>query len=87
MRFFVAISFAFLGLFLGSAWADTSVVFNEIMFHPATNEPVMEWFELFNQMAVDVDISNWWVDGDIYYKFGTNVVLKGGAFLVVAISP
>ena len=27
------------------ARADTSIVFNEIMYHPATNEPAMEWVE------------------------------------------
>jgi len=39
---------------ISPARADTSVVFNEIMYHPATNEPAMEWLELYNQMAVDV---------------------------------
>src|SRR5512138_1491046 len=72
---------------VGTAHADTSIVFNEIMYHPATNEPAMEWVELYNQMAVDVDLSNWSLDGDIRYRFGPNTVLHGGAFLVVAISP
>jgi hypothetical protein len=70
-----------------TARADTSVVFNEIMYHPATNEPAMEWLELYNQMAVDVDMSGWRLDGDIHYKFGSNIVVHGGAFVVVAISP
>src|SRR5439155_6570555 len=30
--------------------ADTSVVFNEIMYHPASN--ALEWVELHSQMAV-----------------------------------
>src|SRR5947208_17159781 len=70
-----------------SAFADTSVVFNEVMYHPATNEPAMEWLELYNQMAVDVDMSGWSLDGDIHYNFGSNYVIQGGAFAVVAISP
>ena len=70
-----------------TARPDTSVVFNEIMYHPATNEPAMEWLELYNQMAVDVDMSGWSLDGDIHYDFGTNFVIHGGAFAVVAISP
>jgi hypothetical protein len=69
------------------ARADTSVVFNEIMYHPATNEPAMEWLELYNQMAVDVDMSGWSLDGDIHYRFGSDVVVHGGAFVVLAISP
>jgi hypothetical protein len=63
------------------------VVINELMYHPATNEPTMEWLELYNQMAVDVDMSGWSLDGDIHYAFAPGTVLHGGAFLVVAISP
>ena len=70
-----------------SARADSSVVFNEIMYHPATNEPAMEIVELYNQMAVDVDMSGWSLDGDIHYQFASNTVVHGGAFVVVAISP
>src|SRR6185295_15454704 len=69
-----------------TARADTSVVFNEVMYHPATNEPAMEWLELYNQMAVDVDMSGWSIDGDVHYNF-TNYVIHGGAFAVVSISP
>ncbi len=83
------VSLALTGTVAGvvTARADTSIVFNEIMYHPATNEPAMEWVELYNQMAVDVDMSNWSLDGEIHYKFGSQVVLRGGAFMVVAISP
>src|SRR5262245_5877568 len=70
-----------------SAHADSSIVFNEIMYHPATNEPAMEWLELYNQMAVDVDMSGWSIDGDVHYNFGTNYVIHGGAFAVVSVSP
>src|SRR5689334_11019237 len=70
-----------------SARADTSVVFNEIMYHPATNEPATEWPELYNQMAVDVDMSGWSLDGDIHYTFASNTVVHGGSFVVVALSP
>src|SRR5437868_3807602 len=40
---------------LHSLRADPAVVFNEIMYHPATNEANLEWVELYNQMAVDMD--------------------------------
>ncbi len=71
----------------GRLVADTSVVFNEIMYHPATNEPAMEWVELRNQMAVDVDMSGWSVTGGIDYQFPSGTVVPGGGFLVVALSP
>src|ERR1041385_7588911 len=72
---------------LSSLRADTTVVFNEIMYHPATNEANFEWVELYNQMAVDMDISKWSIDGGIEYTFPEGTVINGGAYLVVAISP
>jgi hypothetical protein len=71
----------------GSLRADAVVVFNEIMYHPATSEPFMEWVELRNQLAVDVDISEWSLAGGIQYTFPSNTIVKGGGHLVVAISP
>jgi len=67
--------------------ADTVVVFNEIMYHPATNEPTLEWVELYNQMAVDVDISDWSVTGGIEYTFPSNTIVRGGDYLLLALSP
>ena len=67
--------------------ADSTLSFNEIMYHPATNEPAMEWVELYSQMAVDVDISGWSLDGDIHYRFAPKTIVHGGAFAVVAVSP
>ena len=70
-----------------TARADTSVVFNEIMFHPRTNEPGLEWVELYNQMAVDVDVSGWKLASGIDYVFPANSIVRGGGFAVVALSP
>src|SRR5437764_3833711 len=67
--------------------ADTVVVFNEIMYHPATNEPALEWVELYNQNAVDVDMSGWRLAGAIHYDFPNGTVIRAGRYLVVAISP
>ena len=69
------------------ASADSTVVFNEIMYHPATNEAGLEWVELHNQMAVDMDISNWSLQGSITYKFAEGTVLAGGGYLVVGSTP
>jgi len=67
--------------------ADAVVVFNEIMYHPATNESLNEFVELRNLLAVDVDISDWAITGMIDYTFPSNSIIKGGAHLVVARSP
>jgi hypothetical protein len=70
-----------------AAHADSVVVFNEIMYHPATNEPGLEWVELHNQNAVDVDLSGWRLTGGIDYTFPDRTVIRGGGYLVVAVSP
>jgi hypothetical protein len=71
-----------------AAWpADCTVVLNEIMVHPAENEPSLEWVELHNQMAVDMDISGWRLAGGIDFRFDEGSVIPGGGHLVVALSP
>ncbi|HXF09673.1 MAG TPA: LamG-like jellyroll fold domain-containing protein, partial [Desulfuromonadaceae bacterium] len=77
----------FLWLLAVSVRADTSLVFNEIMYHPSTNESTMEWVEVYNQMAVDLDISGWSISGGVQYTFPANTVIHGSGYLVVASSP
>ncbi|MBI4328153.1 MAG: lamin tail domain-containing protein [Chloroflexi bacterium] len=75
---------------LAAAWArgaDGTVVFNEIMYHPATNEAALEWVELHSLMTVDMDLSGWSISGGIDYVFPPGTIVKGGGYLVVAISP
>jgi len=70
------------------ALADSAVVFNEIMYHPAgTNEAALEWIELHNQHAVDIDLSGWRLDGGIDFNFGEGTIIRAGGYLVVASSP
>src|SRR5213594_1345146 len=71
----------------GAAFADAVVVFNEIMYHPATNEPTLEWLELYNQMSVDVDLSAWRLSDGIDYTFPNGTVIRAGGYVVVAVSP
>lgn len=66
------------------------MVFNEIMFHPATaplDEGDHEWFELFNQMAVNMDISGWSVQGAVDFTFPEGTIVPGRGYLVVASNP
>ncbi|MEX2186486.1 MAG: LamG-like jellyroll fold domain-containing protein [Pirellulales bacterium] len=65
---------------------DSTVVFNEVMYHPAGNAPEMEWVELHNQMGVDMDLSRWRLDG-IDFTFAEGTVIPGGGYLVVAADP
>ena len=68
-------------------FADSTVVFNEIMYHPARGESTLEWVELHSQMAVDMDLSGWSIAGGIAFTFPEGTIVPGGGFLVVAISP
>ncbi|MCA9172484.1 MAG: lamin tail domain-containing protein, partial [Planctomycetales bacterium] len=63
---------------------DSTVVFNELMYNPPDGQS--EWLELHNQMAVDIDLSNWSIDG-IDFRFPNQTRLAGGEYLVIAEDP
>jgi hypothetical protein len=66
---------------------DSTVVFNEVMYHPQDNDESLEWIELHNQQAVDMDLSNWRITGGVNYTFPAGTRLGGGDYLVIAASP
>lgn len=66
---------------------DTVVVFNEIMYHPAEQESRLEWLELHNLLAVNVDLTGWRIAGGIDYRFAEGAVIEAGGYLVVAVDP
>jgi hypothetical protein len=67
--------------------ADSIVTFNEIMYHPAGDDPALEWVELYNQMSVDIELSNWRIEGGIDFSFPTNTILPANGYAVVAANP
>ena len=67
---------------------DSTVVFNEIMYNPAgENDASTEWIELFNQLNVDMDISEWVLTGAVDYTFPDGTVVPGRGHLAVAADP
>ena len=66
---------------------DSGVVFNEIMYHPAGENPTLEWVELANQMCVDIEISDWKLDGAISYTFPEGTIIPAEGFIVIAADP
>ena len=54
-----------------ASFADSVVVFNEVMYHPVASqgEADGEWVELHNQMDVKVDLSGWSLQGGIDFSF------------------
>jgi hypothetical protein len=66
--------------------ADTTTVFNEVMYHPSgAADP--EWVELYNKMAVNMDLSGWEISGGVNFTFPNGTVIAAGGYLVVASNP
>lgn len=59
------------------------VVINEIMYHPASENPLDEWIELYNISATNVNLSGWRISGGIDFDFASNTILGAGQYLVV----
>lgn len=67
---------------------DSTVVFNEIMFNPAgPDDAQKEFIELHNQLAVDMDISEWRLAGGVEFEFADGTVVPGRGQIVIASDP
>ncbi|HTD88046.1 MAG TPA: lamin tail domain-containing protein, partial [Candidatus Binatia bacterium] len=78
----------FLSVTLRPALAvDSVVVFNEIHYHPVSDEALNEWVELHNQMAIDIDLSEWSLEGAVDFTFAEGTIIPGGGYLVIAANP
>jgi hypothetical protein len=66
--------------------SDCVIVFNEIMYHPHPDQNI-EWVELRNLFAIDVDISKWSLRDGIKYVFPEGTIIPAHACIVVTDSP
>ena len=67
---------------------DSTLVFNEIMYNPSgPADDELEWVELHNQMFVDLDISNWSVEGGVDFTFPEGTIVPEQGYLVIAADP
>lgn len=67
---------------------DTIVVFNEVQYHPAdANDPSLEFIELYNQNAVNIDLTGWRISGEVDFSFPAGTTIEGGSYLVIASDP
>ncbi len=71
----------FVSALFSKASQDTILIFNEVMYHPLAGEP--EWIELRNLNGVDVDISDWTLEGAVDYTFPVGTVVLGNSYLLV----
>jgi hypothetical protein len=62
----------------------STVVINEIMYHPISDSKNDEYIELYNRSADEVDLSGWRLQDGIFYEFPSNTVIAGNGYLVVA---
>lgn len=76
----VVVAISFLGI---AAPARASVLFNEIMYHPVTDDDREEFLELYNTSASAVALENWCVDG-ISFCFGPGATIAGNGYLILA---
>lgn len=89
MTFFQKLLPALTALSVCSALAlDTIVVFNEVQYHPAgEDDPSLEFIEIYNQNAVNIDLSGWRISGEVDFSFPDGTVINGGSYLVIASDP
>jgi hypothetical protein len=62
----------------------TSVVINEIMYHPPTNNVADEYVELYNAGATAVSLAGWDFSRGINFNFPTTATIGAGQYLVIA---
>ncbi|MBI4601728.1 MAG: lamin tail domain-containing protein [Planctomycetes bacterium] len=69
-----------------AAPVEDGVVFNEIMYHPISDDDTHEYIELYNRGAAAVDISGWSVEG-VGLTFLPGTTIGPSAYLVIARDP
>jgi len=63
---------------------NTSIVINELMYHPYENDDALEYIELYNRGNEAVDMSGWSFDEGVDFVFPVGTTLQAGEYLVVA---
>jgi CotH protein/lamin tail-like protein/Ig-like domain-containing protein len=61
-----------------------SIVINEIMYNPVSNDSDDEYVELYNRTGVPVDVGNWRFTAGIDYTIPNGAVIAGNGYLVIA---
>jgi hypothetical protein len=64
--------------------SEPSVLINEIMFHPPTDDNSDEWIELYNPGFGVIDLSGWAFTDGVDFIFPSGSQIEGGGFLVIA---
>jgi hypothetical protein len=70
-----------------SSESDSGVVINEIHYDPDVKTEQVEFVELYNTTAVDIDLTGWYFTNAISYQFGAGSILPAGGYIVVTQNP
>jgi len=71
----------------GSMPASERVVINELHVDPDVKTERVEFVELHNPDASDVDLTGWYFSSGILFTFPAGAILPGGGYVVVAQDP
>jgi spore coat protein H len=80
---FMVAALIFCSLIAPGRGADSDVVINEIMYHPALQLDELQYVELFNRADTAADLSRWSFKKGITFEFPPNTQLAPGAYLVI----
>ncbi len=64
--------------------ADSDIVLNEVMYHPADDRNDLQYVEVYNRGSNAVDISKWAFTKGIAFTFPDNTQIKPDSYLVIA---
>jgi len=67
--------------------AVSSVVINEIHYDPDVKTELVEFIELYNTTAADIDLTGWYFTDAISYQFPDGSILPADGYIVVAQDP
>ncbi len=70
-----------------SSEAVSGVVINEIHYDPDVKTELVEFIELHNTTATDIDLAGWYFTNAVSYQFPDGLILPAGGYIVVAQNP
>jgi len=65
----------------------SGVVINEIHYDPDVKTELVEFIELHNTTAADIDLTGWYFTNAISYQFPEGSILPAGGYIIVAQDP
>ena len=84
---FMVLTIALIGSAALGDTTDYNVVINEIHYDPDVKTQLVEFVELHNTSAEDIDLSGWYFSRGISYQFEAGATLPAGGYIIVVQNP